>query len=335
MIEVDPATAPRSPAVVGDPPDPAVRDDAIVRYGRGCRGRRARRGADSRQQPSSSPWRCQSRARSCRIDSPALRRTSPTGPELHLSHDDDRGSARHPGSRGSSEGSPTLRDTVARTREFEPTIFERTTRRASERRRRSLHPRIVRGSGYIGGRPSFDRRGAQLVVQGSLGRSGHSRTWRRGPRATLRHQRTDVDRIHGHMGGRVGGGDPSRRFAAATVSGDRLAKKLNLVVRGAHPSSSRTRCAPSRRLRRVAHGPEQVGVEVGEPGDMWHQTPSRPVGERTVVRCPAVQRVCRRRLLMLPAKAAGCCQHVCAFAYADDMCRRLERPRSSNRWGQT
>ena len=44
---------------------------------------------------------------------------------------------------------------------------------------------------------------------------------------------------------------------------------------------------------------------------------------RVVVRADAVR-------LMLPVKAAWCCQHVCGSRYADDMCR-LVASRSSVR----
>jgi hypothetical protein len=77
----------------------------------------------------------------------------------------------------------------------------------------------------------------------------------------------DVDRVSGHVRRRVRSGDPSGSFLFRAVLGDRLAKKLILVLGGA-PSAVDVEvdAVVSGICRRFAQGPEQIGVEVGYAG---------------------------------------------------------------------
>jgi hypothetical protein len=74
-----------------------------------------------------------------------------------------------------------------------------------------------------------------------------------------------VDRLSGHVRGRVRCGDPSRGFGFRTVLSDRLAKKPVLVPRGA-PATVEEKLDPvagsirGRRAQRL----EQVGLKVGQ-----------------------------------------------------------------------
>ena len=92
----------------------------------------------------------------------------------------------------------------------------------------------------------------------------------------------DVDRVPGHVSGRVRGGDPSGSFLFRPVLGDRLAKELILVLRGA-PSAVDVEldAVVSGIRRRFAQGLEQVGVEVGDAGILVIEH-RHAVGEGTV-----------------------------------------------------
>jgi hypothetical protein len=94
----------------------------------------------------------------------------------------------------------------------------------------------------------------------------------------------DVDRVSGHVRRRGRGGDPSGSFLLRAVLGDRLAKKLILVLGGA-PSAVDVDvdAVVSSVCRRFAQGPEQIGVEVGYAGVLVLKH-GHAVGEGTVSR---------------------------------------------------
>ena len=92
----------------------------------------------------------------------------------------------------------------------------------------------------------------------------------------------DVDRVPGHVSGRVRGGDPSGSFLLRAVLRDRLAKKLILVLRGAPAVVDIELDAVGGGIRhRFAQGPEQIKVEVDYAGIMVVEH-RHAVGEGTV-----------------------------------------------------
>ena len=156
--------------------------------------------------------------------------------------------------------------------------------RAGPPRRSLLHPRIVRGVGIHGRATTIDRLGAQFVVPGlvavDLAQPVLGAVLRQ-PRRGI--EGPDVDRVPGHVSGRVRGGDPSGSFLFRAVLGDRLAKKLILVLRGA-PSAVDVEldAVVSGIRRRFAQGLEQIGVEVGYAGILVIKH-RHAVGEGTVI----------------------------------------------------
>ncbi len=77
----------------------------------------------------------------------------------------------------------------------------------------------------------------------------------------------DVDRVPGHVSGRVRGGDPSGSLPFRAVLEDRLTKKLILVLPGA-PAAVEVEldAVVSGIGRGFTKSPEQIGVEVGQAG---------------------------------------------------------------------
>ena len=75
----------------------------------------------------------------------------------------------------------------------------------------------------------------------------------------------DVDRVPGHVRGRVRGGHPSGSFLFGAVLGDRLTKKLTLVLRGT-PAAIDEELEPVVRGIRcsLAQGTQESWIEVGD-----------------------------------------------------------------------
>jgi hypothetical protein len=96
-------------------------------------------------------------------------------------------------------------------------------------------------------------------------------------------QGPDVDGGPGNVGGRVRVGDPSVSLPFRPVLGDRLAKKLILVISGAPSAVDMERDAVvSSILRRFEQGSEQAGVEVGYARELGIEH-GRAVGKDTVI----------------------------------------------------
>ena len=133
-----------------------------------------------------------------------------------------------------------------------------------------LRPRVVRGVGIQGRTTVVDRVGAKFVVprlvavdlaQPVLGAMFREPCRRVGI--------PDVDRVPGNVSGGIGGGDPSCSFRFRPVLGDRLAKKLILVLGGAPATVDGELETVVRGIRRrFAQSVEQIRVEVGDAGKL-------------------------------------------------------------------
>ena len=121
--------------------------------------------------------------------------------------------------------------------EPQPAPIRATMARAASGRDVSAHCCILGswvGSAYMGGQPSIDGLGAQLVVPGLVAVDlaqpvrgavlGQPRRGLGGP---------DVDRVPRHVSRRVGGGHPAGGLRLRAVLRDRLVEELLLVLRGA------------------------------------------------------------------------------------------------------
>ena len=92
----------------------------------------------------------------------------------------------------------------------------------------------------------------------------------------------DVDRVPRHVGGRVGGGDPSGSFLLGSVLGDRLSEKPILVL-GRTPATLDDELDPVVRGMgcSLAQGTEQISVEVGYTRNLVVED-RRAIGDGTV-----------------------------------------------------
>ena len=146
-----------------------------------------------------------------------------------------------------------------------------------------LHPRIVRRVGVHGRAAAIDGFGAQFVVPGLVAvglaqpvlGAVHGQ-----PRRGL--GGSDVDRVPRHVSRRLRGGHPPGGLPLGSVLGNRLTKKLILVLRGT-PAAIDDELDPV--VRGVgcslAQGSEQIGVEVGYTRNLVVED-RRAVGDGTV-----------------------------------------------------
>ncbi len=95
-------------------------------------------------------------------------------------------------------------------------------------------------------------------------------------------ERPNVDRVPRHVSGRLRGGHPPGGFLFGSVLGNRLTKKLILVLRRT-PATIDEELDPVVRgvSCSLAHGTEQIEVEVGYTRNLVSKN-GRPVGDGTV-----------------------------------------------------
>ena len=146
-----------------------------------------------------------------------------------------------------------------------------------------LHPRIVRRVGVHGRATVIDGVGAQFVMPGFVAGDlaqpvlGAVPGQPRGGIGVL-----NVDGVPRHVSRRLRGGHPAAGFLFGSVLGNRLTKKLILVLRGT-PATIDEELDPVVRgiSCSLAQGTEQIGGEVGYTRNLLVKD-RRAVGDGTV-----------------------------------------------------